>query len=177
LESLYVTPADRRWVLAGLAVFNLARGLANLLLSFVLGCLLFGVNPLQGNWLVALVFLGAGVTPLYALSLLYGAIVLRLKETDALIQIAQSVLSLAMGIYYPVAVLPPLARAVALLVPPTWMTNGMRAALLDTGYLLGTWERDVLVLVAMCLIGPPLAFAALRRTERALQRNAGVSEF
>jgi ABC-2 type transport system permease protein len=177
LESLYVTPADRRWVLAGLAAFNLARGLANFVLSFALGCLVFAVNPLQGNWLVALVFLGIGVTPLYALSLLYGTVVLRLKETDALIQIAQSVLSLAMGIYYPVAVLPPLARGVALLVPPTWMTNGMRAALLDTGYLLGAWERDAVVLVAMCLIGPPLAFAVLRRTECALKRNAGVGEF
>jgi hypothetical protein len=30
LESLYTTPADRRWILIGLAAFNLARGLVNL---------------------------------------------------------------------------------------------------------------------------------------------------
>jgi ABC-2 type transport system permease protein len=177
LESLYTTPADRRWILAGLAAFNLARGVFNFLLSYLLGCWLFVVNPLRGNYLVALVFLGVGVIPLYALSILYGAVVLRLKETSALIRIAQSLFSLAMGIYYPVTILPPLARAFALLLPPTWMTNGMRGALLDTGYLLGAWPRDVAVLVAMCLVSPPLALAILRRTERSLQRGAGIGEF
>ena len=177
LESLYTTPADRRWILAGLAAFNLARGLVNFLLSFLLGCWLFAVNPLQGDYIVALVFLAVGVIPLYALSLLYGAVVLQLKETNALIRIAQSLFSLAMGIYYPVTVLPPLARALAMLAPPTWVTNGMRAALLDTGYLLGAWPRDVAVLVAMCLVGPPLAWAVLRRAERSLQRGAGLGEF
>ena len=103
---------------SGSAAFNLARGLINFGLSFTLGCLVFAVNPLQGNWLVAIMFLCVGVTPLYALSLIYGAIVLRLKETDALIQIAQSVLTLAMGIYYPITVLPALARAAALFVRP-----------------------------------------------------------
>ena len=102
---------------------------------------------------------------------------LLLKETNALVQIAQSLLTLAMGIYYPVTVLPPLARALALLVPPTWTTNGMRAALLDTGYLLGTWSRDLAVLAAMCLIGPALAFSIFRRTEHSLQRGAGMGEF
>jgi ABC-2 type transport system permease protein len=177
LESLYTTPADRRWILVGLATFNLARGLVNFALSFVLGCLMFSVNPLQGNYLIAIAFLCVGVIPLYALSLFYGALVLRLKETNALIQIAQSLLTLAMGIYYPVTVLPPLARALALLVPPTWMTNGMRAALLDTGYLLGAWPRDLAVLAAMCLVGPALAFGIFRRTERSLQRGAGMGEF
>jgi ABC-2 type transport system permease protein len=177
LESLYTTPADRRWILAGLAAFNLARGLVNFFLSYLLGCLVFSVNPLQGNYVIAIAFLCVGVIPLYALSLLYGALVLRLKETNALIQIAQSLLTLAMGIYYPVTVLPPLARALALLVPPTWMTNGMRAALLDTGYLLGAWPLDLAVLAAMCLIGPPLAFTIFRRTERSLQRGAGMGEF
>lgn len=177
LESLYTTPADRRWILVGLAAFNLMRGLVNFALSFILGCLVFSVNPWQGNVVMAMAFLCVGVIPLYALSLFYGALVLRLKETNALIQIAQSLLTLAMGIYYPVTVLPPLARALALLVPPTWMTNGMRAALLDTGYLLGAWSRDLAVLAAMCLIGPPLAFSIFRRTERSLQRGAGMGEF
>ena len=177
LESLYTTPADRGWILAGLSAFNLARGLLNFLASFLLGCWLFAVNPLRGNYLIAITFLIAGVIPLYALSLLYGALVLRLKETGALIQIAQSLLSLAMGIYYPITALPALARYAAMLVPPTWMTNGMRAALLDTGYLLGAWPRDLAVLAGMCLIGPPLALAVLRRTEKSLQRHAGLGEF
>ena len=81
LESLYTTPADRRWILVGLATFNLIRGLVNFALSFVLGCLVFSVNPRQGNYVLALAFLCVGVIPLYALSLFYGALVLRLKDS------------------------------------------------------------------------------------------------
>ncbi len=176
-EALYLTPADRRWVFVGLAAFNLLRGLVNLILSFALGCLVFRINPLQGNSLVALAFLSLGVIPLYAFSLLYGLVVLRFKETDALIQIAQVVLSLAVGIYYPITILPRLAQAAALLFPPTWITLDIRAALLGTAYLLGSWPKDLAVLAAMALIGPPLAFAALRRTENNLQRGSGLGQF
>jgi len=177
LESLYLTPAGRGWILAGVAAFHLIRGLINFVLSYFVGCWVFGINPLQGNYAIAFVFLAAGMLPFYAVSIVYGAVVLRFKETNSLVRIAQSLLTLAMGIYYPVTVLPPLARALALLLPPTWTTNGIRAALLDTSYLLGAWPRDVAVLVGMCLIGPPLALSLLRRTERSLQRGAGVGEF
>ncbi len=42
----------------------------------------------------------------------------------------QWLVSFLMGIFFPVAVLPPLARLVALAFPPTWMVNGVRSALL-----------------------------------------------
>ena len=177
LEALYVTPADRRWLLLGLAVFNLARGLVNLLLSFGAGCLVFGINPLERNYGLALAFLLVGSVPLYALSLLYGSLVLRFKESDALIQMAQVVLTIVTGVYYPVTVLPGLLRAAALLAPPAWMAHGLRAALLDTTFLLGGWPADLAVLAGMALLGPPLALAALRRTEHSLQRGAGMGQF
>lgn len=177
LEALYTTPADRRWLLVGLAVFNLARGLVNLMLSFAIGCLLFSINPFHRDYVLALAFLIVGVVPLYALSLLYGVLVLRLKETDALIQIAQVVLTLALGIYYPVTALPLLAKVVALLFPPTWMNHGLRGALLGTGYLMQSWAGDLAILAGMALFGLPLAFSALRRAERIMQRGSGVGQF
>ena len=177
LEALYVTPARRGWLVAGVAGFNLARGLVNLALSFGLGCLLFGINPLGRGYGLALAFLAVGAAPLYALSLLYGSLVLRFKESDALIQVAQVVLTLLTGVYYPVAVLPAALRWAALLAPPAWVANGLRAALLDSAYLLGSWPADLAVLAGMALVGPPLALAALRRAESSLRRGAGVGQF
>ena len=176
LEVLALAPCDRRWIVAGIALFNLARGLLNFCLSFAVGCLLFKINPLQGNLLLALVFMAAGTIPLYALALLYGALVLRFQESDALVQIAQSGLALLVGIYYPISILPPLLRAAALLLPPAWITQGMRAALLGGGYLLNAWPRDLAVLVGMCLLVPALANAVLQRTERGLRQNGGFRE-
>jgi ABC-2 type transport system permease protein len=177
LEALYVTPADRRWILVGLAGFNLVRGVANLLLSFAIGSLVFGIDPFGRNYPLALAFLAVGAVPLYALSLLYGTLVLRFKEADALIQIAQVALTLLIGVYYPVTILPGLLRFMAYLVPPAWIAGGMRAALLDTAYLLGSWPADLGVLAVMALAGPPLAFAALRGAERALQKRTGIGAF
>ena len=174
LEALYVTPADRRWLLVGLAGFNLARGTINLLLSFGLGCWLFGIDPLGRNYGLALAFLVVGTVPLYALSLLYGSLVLRYKESDALIQMAQVALTLLTGVYYPVTVLPGALRAAAMLAPPAWIANGLRVALLDTAALLQSWPADLAVLAGMAVIGPPLALAALRQAEGHLRRGAGV---
>jgi ABC-2 type transport system permease protein len=177
LELLYTTPADRRWILVGLAAFNLGRGLATLALSLLVGAWVFGI-PLGGRgYLLAVLFLAVGVVPLYALSLLYGVVVLHLKETNALIQVALALLSMVIGIYYPVTMLPALARSLALLVPPAWIAHDLRAALLGTGYLLGAWPLDLTVLLGMALLGPPLAFAMLRRSERSLQGGRGLGEF
>lgn len=176
LEMLFLAPCDRRWIIAGIALFNLARGLLNFCLSFALGCILFGIDPFQGSLPLALLFMAAGTVPLYALALLFGALVLRFKESDALVQIAQSLLALLVGVYYPIGILPPLLRGAALLLPPAWITHDMRAALLDTGYILQAWPRDLAVLAGMCLLLPPLANALLRRTETALRRNGGLRE-
>ncbi|RPJ44571.1 MAG: ABC transporter permease, partial [Chloroflexi bacterium] len=176
LDLISLAPFDRRWVVTGIALFNLARGVLVFFLSFVVGCVLFKINPFEGSLPLAVIFLLAGAVPLYALSLLYGALVLRFKESGALVQIAQSLLAVLMGLYYPISVLPPLLRAAALLSPPTWIAQDMRAALLGTGYLLAAWPRDLAVLLGMSLLIPTLANATLRRAERDLRRRGGLGE-
>lgn len=177
LETLYTTPSNRAWIVAGLAAFNLARGLLNLVLSLLLGAALFQI-PLAGrNYGMAVLFLAVGAVPLYGLSLLYGVLVLRFKETGALIQMAQAVLSLATGVFYPLALLPPLARALVLLLPNPWLAGGLRHALLNTPALLATWPADLAVLALMAVLTPALAFLALGRAERALRAGAGMGGF
>ena len=124
LESIYLTPTPSVILAAGVALYSVIRGIGSALLAYLLGCLVFGVNPVQGEVLLALLFLGAGLIPLYGLALLFGALVLKVKESNALIGLMQWVVSFLMGIFFPVAVLPPLIQLVAKLFPPTWMVNG-----------------------------------------------------
>ncbi|MFQ6059624.1 MAG: ABC transporter permease, partial [Anaerolineae bacterium] len=145
LEALYLAPASRLLILAGVALYGALRSLINFGLAFSLGCLLFRVNPLQGDILLALGFLLLGLIPLYGISLLYGALILKVKEANVLIRLAQWALSFLMGIFFPIAVFPPVLRAVALLFPPTWMNNGVRASLLGVGWFFQTWYRDLAV--------------------------------
>jgi hypothetical protein len=93
LEVLYLAPTSKGLILAGVALYGTLRNLVNFGLAFSTGCLIFGVNPFQGDILLALVFLLLGLIPLYGISLLYGAIILMLKEANAMIQLAQWSLS------------------------------------------------------------------------------------
>lgn len=177
LEAIYLAPASRFWVLAGVSCYGTVRSLVSLVLSFLIGCAIFQVNPLQGNIGLAFCFLLLGCVPIYGLSLLYGAVVLSVKEAGALIQLAQWVVSLLMGIYFPISVFPPLLRSIALTFPPTWMNNGVRAALLDLGWFFGSWYRDLGMLGLFAVLMPMLGYRLFSAAERRMQRREGMGLF
>ena len=177
LEAVYLTPTSSKVLASGVALYSIVRGLTASFLAFVIGCLVFQVNPLQGNIGLALAFIAVGLLPLYGMALLFGAVVLKLKESHALLNLMQWAVSFLMGIFYPVAVLPPLVRVVALLFPPTWMTNGVRSALLGVGYFFGAWYLDMAVLWAFVVVAPLFGLWVFSRIERGIQKNEGVGQF
>jgi ABC-2 type transport system permease protein len=177
LEAIYLTPTSSLTLAGGVALYSAMRGLITTLLAFLIGCLVFWVNPLQGDVLLALVFILVGLTPLYALAFLFGALVLKVKETNALVGLMQWLVSFLMGIFFPLAVLPPLVRWVALAFPPTWMVNGVRSALLGVGFFFETWYLDLAVLGSFLLFVPWFSIWVFRQVEQGLRRNQGVGEF
>lgn len=177
LEAIYLAPTPTVALASGVALYSVVRGLSAAILAYLAGCLIFQVNPLQGDVLLALAFIASGLLPLYGMALLFGAVVLKVKESNALVNLMQWVVSFLMGLFYPVAVLPPAVRALALLFPPTWLTNGVRSALLGVGYFFGAWYLDMAVLWGFMLVAPLLGFWVFRRAERSLQRNEGIGQF
>lgn len=177
LESLYMVPTHRVWIVGGTALYSCLRSILTASLSFLLGCLVLNVNPLQGEVGLAYLFILAGQIPLYGLTLLFGALILKVKEANSLIGLMQWAVSFLMGVYYPIAIFPPFLRAVALLFPPTWMTNGVRSALLGVGYFLGEWYLDFAVLWAALLVAPMLGYWVFSEVEKSVRRNEGVGQF
>jgi ABC-type multidrug transport system permease subunit len=155
----------------------MTRSIGSSFAAYFLGSLLLGVNPLVGDLLLAFIFLVVGMIPLYGVSLLFGALVLKLKEAGSLINLMQWVASFLMGIYYPIAIFPPLLRLVALLFPPTWMTNGVRSALLGVGYFFDVWYKDLAVLWFFMLVAPLAGIWTFRQVEKGVKRNEGVGQF
>ena len=177
LEAVYLTPTSSLTLAAGVALYSIGRGLTSGLLAYFLGCLVFGVNPFQGQVGLALLFIGIGLIPLYGLSLFFGAIILRFKESNAILNMMQWVGSFLMGIFFPVLIFPPWLRLIAWLFPPTWMVNGARSALLGVGYFLGRWYFDLAVLWSFMLFAPWFGIWVFRRVESGLKRHAGVGQF
>ena len=177
LEAVYLTPTSSLNLAAGVALYSAIRGLTAAILSYIIGCLVFQVNPLQGDVLLALAFIFVGLIPLYAVAFLFGALVLKVKESNALVSLMQWVVSFLMGIFFPITVLPPFIRFAALLFPPTWITNGVRSSLLGVGFFFEKWYLDMAVLWAFLLFAPLFSFWVFKRVERGVKANEGVGEF
>lgn len=177
LESVFLTPTSSLTLVSGVAMYSAARGLTAASLAYIAGCLVFQVNPFQGDVALAVVFILVGLIPLYGMTLLFGAVVLKVKESNSLIQLMQWVVSFLMGIFFPIAILPPAVRLAALLFPPTWMTNGVRSALLGVGFFFNEWYLDLAVLWAFLLFAPLFGTWVFGRVERGIKKNEGVGQF
>ncbi len=177
LETLYQAPTPRIWIAGGTAIYSAVRSVSTAILAYGIGCQIMHVDPFTGEVGLALVFVLVGLIPLYSLTLLFGAVILKVKEANALVSLMQWVVIFLMGVYYPITVFPPLVKLLSLLFPPTWMTNGVRAALLGVGYFFGTWYKDLAVLWIFMLITPWLGWWVFTRVENNVRRNEGMGQY
>lgn len=177
LESIYLAPASRMLVLAGVSLYANLRSILVFFISFTIGCLIFGVQPFQGQFLVAIMFLLAGLIPLWGVSFFFGSIVMKLKEANAIINVVQLGISFLMGVYFPIEIFPRVLQWVALSFPPTWMTNGVRSSILGLSYFLDQWYLDFAVLWLFALLFPIMGLFAFQRIENSIKKNEGVGHF
>ena len=177
LEALYLSPTHRIWVAGGTALYSSLRGLFSAIAAFLLGSMILRVNPFQGEVGLAFLFILSGLIPLYGLTLLFGALVLKIKEANSMINLMQWGVSFLMGVFFPIAFFPPLLKMLSLMFPPTWMTNGVRSALLGVGFFFGEWYLDLAVLWAFMLVAPLLGYWVFSRVEANIRGNEGVGQF
>jgi ABC-2 type transport system permease protein len=84
--------------------------------------------------------------------------------------IAQGVLLVVSGVYYPVDVLPGWMQAVATVSPATYALEGIRHAILDGAGARAVWG-DVWPLLVIGAVTIPLGLEVFRRGERYAKRH------
>lgn len=177
LESIYLAPAKRLHVLAGVTSYTLVRSLMAFVIAMVIGSLVFGVNPLSGNLAGAIAYLILGIPALWGISFIFGAIVMRIKEANSVIQLLQWVLAFLMGVYFPVTMFPSVIRFVAMAFPPTLMNDAMRSTLLGISSLYGPWYVVLGLMFLAAWTVPLLGYEFFGRMERRIKRDQGVGQF
>ncbi len=177
LEAVYLTPTSSLNLIVGVSLYSAIRSIGTTTVAYIVGSFIFGVNPFQGDILLAYVFVLVGLVPLYGLTFLFGAVVLKVKESASLINMMQWGVSLLMGVFFPVTALPFFLRWAAQLFPPTWMVNGVRSALLGVGFFLEEWYLDLAVLWAFLIVVPLFSMWVFRRVESNLRRHDGIGKF
>ena len=79
--------------------------------------------------------------------------------------IAQGLLLVVSGVYYPVSVLPQWMQWIATISPATYALRGIRAAILDGASLSTQWD-NVWPLLVLGVVAIPLGLAVFRTGER-----------
>lgn len=177
LEALYLSPAPRSWILAGVCLYGLCRDLLVFVTALTVGGAVLGIDLLDLRMVVAAALVAGGSISLYGLSLAYAGLVLRLKDVSAVTQLAQYATGLLIGAFFPIHVLPRLLQWAALAFPPTWVTQDVRAIMLDTSWMLEAWYSDLAVLLVFTLTLPVLGLLVFQRADVSMRQRDGVGGY
>ena len=177
LESLFMSPAHKLSILAGLTLYVQARSLLTFVLGYALGCIVFGVNPLQGQVLLALFILSLGLIPMNGLSFLLGALVLKVKQANTIFNTFQWPLAIISGIFFPITVLPVFFQVFAFMFPGFYVTYDIQAALTGLKWLFGNVFMDLGVLFAFTIICPLIGYWIFAKTEARSKKAEGIGQF
>ena len=164
-----MTPVPRPLLLAGRTITSLTVTLITSILMLLLAGLLFGFHPTGNVWAALLTVLPM-LIGLYGFGFAFAALVMIMKEANAMVDMSSFLVQLFSGSSFPVQALPRWLLPVALALPLTYGFDATRGWLLRTQTLLPLfWEMVLLgiFMVAMIFVGLA-AFQALERRARQL---------
>lgn len=156
LESLWLTPNSRLWLLIGRSTVSVLITGLNTVGVFLIAHVLFGFE-VTGAIAAALVVLVPMVIALYGFGIAYAGIVLYLREANTLSDVGSYTLQLLTGVNFPVTALPRVLMVVGLTLPMTYAIDAIRALLIGTTPLVTIPASFIIVLASM------LAFLLLGR--------------
>jgi ABC-2 type transport system permease protein len=84
--------------------------------------------------------------------------------------IAQGILLVVSGVYYPVSVLPEWMQALATISPATYALDGMRDAIVNGDGLSEMWD-EIWPLIVIGIVSVPLGLEVFRRGERYAKKH------
>ncbi len=156
--NFFASPLRIREYLSGLVLTSMCAGLAGFLVMVVIAGLLFGYNAFATGMLLLpfmLILLVFGI----AMGIFVSAAIFRLgPSAEWLGWPIPMVLSLFVGVFYPISTLPAALRAVSMVIPPTYVFESMRSLLAT-----GTFPPS---LVSNLVVGTVLALIYLLMTAR-----------
>jgi len=171
IEYTFMAPLSRAMHLGGSGVFAVLYGLVRAILLFIVVAAFFGLAFDDANFTAALVILIVASVSFFGIGMMTAVLPLISPEKGAQLGfVAQGMLLVVSGVYYPVEVLPEWMQWLAKISPATYALDGIRAAILD-GAPLGSLWHDIwplLVIGAACI---PLGLLIFGRGEIYAKRH------
>jgi ABC-2 type transport system permease protein len=163
IEYTFMAPLSRAMHLGGSGVFAVLYGLVRAILLFVVVALFFGLAMPDANFFAALVILLIASVSFFGIGMMTAVLPLISPEKGAQLGfVAQGMLLVVSGVYYPVSVLPFWMEWIAKISPATYALRGIRGSILEGQGL--AWG-NVWPLLVIGVVSIPLGLWVFRRGE------------
>jgi ABC-2 type transport system permease protein len=171
IEYTFMAPLSRAVHLLGMGAFAVLYGVLRTAALFAVVALFFGLSFEDANFGAALAVLAVASVSFIGVGMVTAVLPLISPEKGAQLGfIAQGLLLVVSGVYYPVEVMPGWMQALATISPATYALDGIRAAVLDGAGVGDVWH-DVWPLLIMGAVAIPLGLAVFRAAERYAKRH------
>jgi ABC-2 type transport system permease protein len=171
IEYTFMAPLSRSMHLAGQGVFAILYGLARAILLFVVVAFFFELAMPDANFLAAVAVLVIASVSFLGIGTMTAVMPLISPEKGMQLGfIAQGMLLVVSGVYYPVEVLPTWMEWIAVISPATYALDGIRDAILE-GDGLTAMGDEIWPLLVIGAISIPLGLFVFSIGERYAKRH------
>jgi ABC-2 type transport system permease protein len=171
IEYTFMAPLSRPIHLFGMGLFAIAYGVVRAVLLFAVVALFFSLELSNANFAAALIVLVVASISFIGIGMMTAVLPLISPEKGTQLGfVAQGILLVVSGVYYPVSVLPEWMQWLAKISPATYALDGIRDAIINGAGISAMWP-DIWPLILIGLVSVPLGLEVFRRGERYAKRH------
>jgi ABC-2 type transport system permease protein len=175
IEYTFMAPLSRAVHLFGMGAFGVLYGVVRTGLLFTVVALFFGLSFPHADFGAALLLLAVASLSFVGIGMVTAVLPLISPEKGAQLGfVAQGLLLVVSGVYYPVSVMPEWMQWLAKISPATYALAGIRDAVLDGAGVGEVWA-DLWPLLLMGAVAIPLGLAVFRTGERYAKRTGKLT--
>jgi ABC-2 type transport system permease protein len=171
IEYTFMAPLSRPVHLLGMGLFAIAYGVVRAVLLFGVVAAFFGLHLPKANYVAALVLLVVASISFIGIGMMTAVLPLISPEKGTQLGfVAQGLLLVVSGVYYPVSVLPGWMQAISKISPATYALRGCRRAIINGAGLTDLW-REIWALLLIGAVSVPLGLWTFRTGERYAKKH------
>ena len=169
IEYTFMAPVSRPVHLIGMGVYAVLYGLVRAAAVFVAVVTFIGIEVPNANYSSAVALLAIASVSFIGVGMMTAVLPLVSPEKGTQLGfVAQGLMLVVSGVYYPVSVLPEWMQWISKISPATYALRGCRAAIVDGAGL--AWA-DVWPLLVIGAVSIPLGLAVFKAGERYAKKN------
>jgi ABC-2 type transport system permease protein len=171
IEYTFMAPLSRPVHLLGMGLFAIGYGVVRAVLLFGVVAAFFSLHLPDADYVAALVLLIIASISFIGIGMMTAVLPLISPEKGTQLGfVAQGLLLVVSGVYYPVSVLPEWMQWLAKISPATYALRGCRQAILEGAGITDLWT-EIWALLVIGAVSVPLGLWTFRTGERYAKKH------